>query len=85
MKKTLILFFISQFLIIGQQTPGSVQHESILIENAVIHIGDGSIIEKGYVGFQDGKLNMSEKLNLKINMKNQLIQMDLIFIQDLLH
>jgi len=56
MKKTLILFFISQFLIIGQQTPGSIQHESVLIENAVIHIGDGSIIEKGYVGFQDGKI-----------------------------
>ncbi len=56
MKKTFILFFISQFLIIGQQTPGSVQHESVLIENAVIHIGDGSIIEKGYVGFQDGKI-----------------------------
>ena len=56
MKKTFILFFISQLLIIGQQTPGSVQHESILIENAVIHIGDGSIIEKGYVGFQDGKI-----------------------------
>ena len=56
MKKTFILFFISQFLVIGQQTPGTVQHESILIENAVIHIGDGSIIEKGYVGFQDGKI-----------------------------
>ena len=56
MKKTFILFFISQLLIIGQQTPGSVQHESVLIENAVIHIGDGSIIEKGYVGFQDGKI-----------------------------
>ena len=56
MKKTFILFFISQLLIIGQQTPGSVQHESVLIENAVIHIGDGSIIEKGYVGFQDGRI-----------------------------
>ena len=56
MKKIFILFFISQFLIVGQQTPGSVQHESVLIENAVIHIGDGSIIEKGYVGFQDGRI-----------------------------
>ena len=56
MKKIFILFFISQFLIIGQQTPGTIQHESVLIENAIIHIGDGSIIEKGYVGFKDGKI-----------------------------
>ena len=57
MKKTIILFFISQFLIIGQQTPGNGQFESMLIENALIHIGDGSIIKKGYVGFNDGKIN----------------------------
>ena len=57
MKKTIILFFISQFLIIGQQTPGNGQFESMLIENALIHIGDGSIIKRGYVGFNDGKIN----------------------------
>ena len=56
MKKTIILFFISQFMIIGQQTPGNEQYQSILIENATIHIGDGSVIKKGYVGFQDGKI-----------------------------
>ena len=57
MKKTIILFFISQLLIIGQQTPGNGQFESMLIENAIIHIGDGSIIKRGYVGFHDGKIN----------------------------
>ena len=29
----------------------------MLIENTIIHIGDGSIIKRGYVGFNDGKIN----------------------------
>ena len=56
MKKIFLLFFIYQLLVTGQQTPGSGQYESILIENAIIHIGDGTVIKMGYVGFQDGKI-----------------------------
>ncbi len=56
MKKIFIIFFISQLLLTAQQTPGSDQYESILIENAIIHIGDGSVIKMGYVGFRDGKI-----------------------------
>tara|TARA_B100001248_G_C27354912_1_gene443292 strand:- start:57 stop:1349 length:1293 start_codon:yes stop_codon:yes gene_type:complete len=56
MKKIFLLFFVSQLLVTGQQTPGSGQYESILIENAIIHIGDGTVIKMGYVGFKDGKI-----------------------------
>ena len=82
MKKTIILFFISQFLIIGQQTPGNGQFESMLIENALIHIGDGSIIKRVTLDLTMEKLITLEKQNLKIIMTNQSILMELTCIQD---
>lgn len=40
----------------GQQTPASPQQKAILISNAYIHLGDGDVIEKGALGFENGKI-----------------------------
>ena len=39
---------------IGQQTPANPQEKSILITNA-FHLGDGSTIANGALGFKMGK------------------------------
>ncbi|WP_340199152.1 amidohydrolase family protein [Ascidiimonas sp. W6] len=59
MKKYLynLLFFLFLFNIgTAQQTPALPQTESILIEGATIHIGNGEVINNGAVGFKDGKI-----------------------------
>ena len=43
--------------LIGQQTPAAPQFKDIIITNAFIHIGNGSIIENGSLGFSNGKIN----------------------------
>ena len=50
-----ICFICSSILI--SQTPAKKQKEAIGIKNATLHIGNGKIIEKGFVGFIDGKIN----------------------------
>jgi imidazolonepropionase-like amidohydrolase len=57
MKKIISIFFLL-FLnnIFGQQTPASPQKKSILITNALVHIGDGTLISEGAVGFKNGKI-----------------------------
>ena len=58
MKKTIILFCIIAInTILGQQTPADKQTQDILIINAFIHIGDGTTIENGSIGFSEGKIN----------------------------
>ncbi len=37
--------------------PGDRQTEPIYLTNVVVHVGDGTVIEKGVVGFTDGKLS----------------------------
>jgi len=37
--------------------PGKKQSRPVLIENATIHIGNGQVIEKGYLAFADGKIS----------------------------
>lgn len=50
-----ICFICSSILI--SQTPAKKQKEAIGIKNATLHIGNGKIIEKGFIGFIDGKIN----------------------------
>ena len=45
------------FFISAQQTPGPVQNQSILIQNATIHVGNGSVIENANLGFIGGKIS----------------------------
>jgi imidazolonepropionase-like amidohydrolase len=41
---------------IGQQTPASPQEKSILITNAFLHLGNGTTLSKGSLGFEKGKI-----------------------------
>ncbi|MEK9614344.1 MAG: amidohydrolase, partial [Flavobacteriaceae bacterium] len=58
MKKIITLLFTTLITIItAQQTPADDQTQSILITNAYIHLGDGTVIENGALGFSEGKIN----------------------------
>ena len=48
-----LLIVITTF---GQQTPASEQSNSILFVNATIHTGEGSVLDKSAVGFENGKI-----------------------------
>ena len=69
MKKFIILFFVLLNAKLFAQVPEPVndQTKPVLIYNAFIHIGDGNIIEKGFVSFDNGKIKdvSSEDLDLK--------------------
>ncbi len=59
MKKLLIIgtLLVANSLI-AQQTPAKDQSKSVLIVGATAHIGDGSIIEKSFIGFKNGIINL---------------------------
>ena len=40
----------------AQQTPAANQAKSILIQGATLHIGDGSVLENGMLGIDNGKI-----------------------------
>lgn len=40
----------------AQQTPAVNQSESILIQGATLHIGDGTVIQNGMIGIAEGKI-----------------------------
>ncbi len=42
----------------SQQTPAVKQIKSVLIMNAVAHIGNGEVIENSAIGFKNGKITM---------------------------
>ncbi len=58
MKKSLytLLLFCLGLLAQAQQTPAANQAETVLIQGVTLHIGDGSIIENGMIGMADGKI-----------------------------
>ncbi len=58
MKKIFILLsIISLPFLYGQQTPAKKQTQDIVITNCFIHIGNGTVIENGAIGFSNGKIN----------------------------
>ena len=69
MKKFIILFFVLLNAQLFAQVPEPVndQNQPVLIYNALIHIGDGNTIEKGFVSFDNGKITdvSSEDLDLE--------------------
>ena len=40
----------------AQQTPAPAQQETIILSGATIHIGNGTVIESGYLIFENGKI-----------------------------
>lgn len=57
-----ILILLASFSVIGQGfTPVPAQNKPIAVTNATIHVGDGTIIEKGIVYFEKGKITAVEE------------------------
>ncbi len=48
-----VFFLVSVY---GQQTPASKQNRSILFINATVHTGEGIVLYKSAVGFENGKI-----------------------------
>ncbi|MDB2701757.1 amidohydrolase family protein [Flavobacteriaceae bacterium] len=72
MKKTiyLISLFCLNIVATAQQTPAPSQSESILIQGATLHIGDGTIIENGSLGIEAGKIvEVGSSSDIKNNYK----------------
>jgi imidazolonepropionase-like amidohydrolase len=56
-KHLLLLLFCCWAAILGAQTtPGASQQQPIVIINATIHIGNGQVIENGFIHFDKGKI-----------------------------
>ncbi len=59
MKKLYNIFLLILWLpVMGQQTPANPQEQSILITNAVLHLGNGTTLEKGALGFKNGIITL---------------------------
>ena len=58
MKKSLYTFllFCLGLMVQAQQTPAANQAATILIQGATLHIGDGNIIENAMIGIANGKI-----------------------------
>ncbi|MFN3316066.1 MAG: amidohydrolase, partial [Raineya sp.] len=67
------LTFVSLFLGISiwgkaqNPTPAQEQQKPIVVRNATIHVGNGSIIEQGTLVFEKGKITLVEK-NASVNL-----------------
>ncbi len=57
---TIVLLLIGSYSY-GQQTPADKQSASILITGAIIHIGNGNVIQDGAIGFDNGKITFVGK------------------------
>ena len=72
MKKGIILFLLIQSFILSssaQPTPAAAQSEPILIMNATAHIGNGKVIEKAIIAFENGKITIIDNaLTSRIDM-----------------
>jgi len=51
-----ILLLFAGLAATSQQTPADPQEKSVLITNAFLHIGDGTTLENGALGFVSGKI-----------------------------
>src|SRR6056300_1604005 len=51
-----ILLLFAGLAATSQQTPADPQEKSVLITNALLHIGDGTTLENGALGFVSGKI-----------------------------
>ncbi|MBC8048195.1 MAG: amidohydrolase, partial [Fimbriimonadaceae bacterium] len=56
MKKIFFILFLVSTKIIFAQSYDTIQRKSILLTNATIHIGNGTVYENGVIGFDKGKI-----------------------------
>lgn len=54
---TIGILVLSSCFVLGQ-IPGKKQDQSVLLKNAILHIGNGKQIDKAYIGFEDGLITM---------------------------
>lgn len=69
MKKTIGLIAIAIFTAVtsaAQQTPAPAQTETMVIEGATAHLGNGEVIENSLIIFEDGKLTFVGPATTKI-------------------
>ena len=54
--KIILLYLLVSFALYnyGQITPADKQLEGVLLYGATLHIGDGKVIKKAAIGFQNG-------------------------------
>jgi len=73
-QKLVLLFTIGTYLtVVGQQTPALEQNEAVTIVGATAHIGDGSVIEKSVIIFEDGKISIVTDIKTMIPYKGKII------------
>ena len=51
-----ILFILFISTTIAQQTPADAQKTAVVITNATLHIGDGTVLENAAIAFEQGKI-----------------------------
>lgn len=56
--KIVIVVLLMSTSSMAQQTPALKQVKSVLIMNAVAHLGNGQVIENSAIGFKEGKLSL---------------------------
>lgn len=63
MKKVFIFLCVMSIfqLALAQQTPAPDQSEPIMVTGATVHVGNGTVIEDGAVGFSNGKITFVGK------------------------
>ncbi|MCU0439443.1 MAG: amidohydrolase family protein [Raineya sp.] len=63
MKKVSILFWMfgAYFASAQNPTPAPKQTRPVVIRNATIHIGNGTVVEKGTIVFEQGKITLVDK------------------------
>ncbi len=77
MKKAIQLIVLtigSLFLGIAQQTPAPPQSETVVIEGATAHLGNGEVIENSLIIFEGGKLTFVGPATTKISRKGTQIK-----------
>ncbi len=77
MKKTVQLIIIviyNAFSAVAQQTPAPIQSETISIDGATAHLGNGEVIEDALIMFEGGKLTFVGPATTKIARKGTMIK-----------
>ncbi|MBG16353.1 MAG: amidohydrolase [Crocinitomicaceae bacterium] len=66
MKKTVfILYLVSCFRLIGQETPAIANNKNILLLDGTAHIGNGNYIKRSAIAIKDGKITLVENALVK--------------------
>ena len=80
MQKLLFLYCLLLITTVAQAqsvpAPGSPQTKTVYLIGGTIHVGDGTVIEQGTLGFAEGKITLvSDNIAIRID-SSQAIQID---------